>query len=192
MRKPNVTCSTCGTPVYRRPTELARHDHVYCCRDCYNLGTWGRLPRSRMVKCLLCGREKVSTRRGKQSRYCSVKCSNIARRGVTYGRGTGGNLSKKRLVIIEADTGISHCMVEGCSYSRTLDVHRLIPGHRGGEYEIGNMFSICPNHHAEHTRGFVDYVKINNYTLRTIEKTKRQAPQSETRQWIRLSNSDSK
>ena len=57
-------------------------------------------------------------------------------------------------------------MVKGCTYSRTYDVHRLIPGCKGGKYEIGNMFAICPNHHAEIHRQIAKAEKINDHQLK--------------------------
>ena len=61
------------------------------------------------------------------------------------------------------------CMVQGCNYNKTYDIHRLIEGKIGGKYEIGNMFAICPNHHAETHRGIIKLQKINDYTLKAIE-----------------------
>jgi predicted restriction endonuclease len=46
-------------------------------------------------------------------------------------------------------------MVEGCDYSTCYDIHRVIPGRDGGQYVIGNMFAICPNHHAEVERKII-------------------------------------
>ena len=59
-------------------------------------------------------------------------------------------------------------MVEGCSYSTTFDIHRVITGKDGGEYVVGNMFAICPNHHAEVTRGIITLIKVNDYTLEVL------------------------
>lgn len=35
-RKPNVTCDLCGTPMYRRPSAMARNAGKYCSRACRN------------------------------------------------------------------------------------------------------------------------------------------------------------
>lgn len=56
----------------------------------------------------------------------------------------------------------------GCHYNSTYDVHRLSPGRDGGKYEVGNMFAICPNHHAEYHRGVIRLEKVNNYTLHAV------------------------
>jgi len=57
-------------------------------------------------------------------------------------------------------------MVEGCTYNKTYDIHRVIEGKHGGEYKIGNMFAICPMHHAEITRKIIEVNKVNDCTLR--------------------------
>ena len=58
------------------------------------------------------------------------------------------------------------CMIEGCTYDICFDVHRLVDGQYGGKYEIGNMFAICPNHHAEITRKIIKVEKVNDCLLR--------------------------
>ena len=57
-------------------------------------------------------------------------------------------------------------MIEGCEYNKTYDIHRLIKGKDGGKYEVGNMFAICPNHHAEIHRGLIEVEKIDDKTLK--------------------------
>ncbi len=60
-------------------------------------------------------------------------------------------------------------MVLGCDYDKAYDIHRLVPGKEGGSYEFGNMFAICPNHHAEVSKGLIKLEKINNCQLRIVE-----------------------
>jgi hypothetical protein len=59
-------------------------------------------------------------------------------------------------------------MVEDCDYCRTYDVHRFVPGKDGGEYVVGNMFAICPNHHAEVTRNLIHLEKLGDDLLRVV------------------------
>jgi len=61
------------------------------------------------------------------------------------------------------------CMVSGCNYNKTYDIHRLVAGKQGGRYEIGNMFALCPNHHAEATRGLTKFEKVSDCELRIVE-----------------------
>jgi hypothetical protein len=56
-------------------------------------------------------------------------------------------------------------MVDGCSYARTVDLHRLVPGRDGGEYVVGNMVAICPNHHAEVHRRLVVLRQSSSITV---------------------------
>ncbi len=59
-------------------------------------------------------------------------------------------------------------MIVGCSYKKTFDIHRLISGKSGGKYEIGNMYAICPDHHAEVSRGSIALEKIADDQLRIM------------------------
>jgi hypothetical protein len=56
-------------------------------------------------------------------------------------------------------------MVEGCERDETFDVHRAIAG---GKYEIGNMYAICPQHHALHTRKIIRLDPVDDHTLREV------------------------
>ena len=62
-------------------------------------------------------------------------------------------------------------MVEGCDYEKTFEIHRLVPGKEGGAYEVGNMFAICPNHHAEVSRGRINLEKVSDSILRIVEES---------------------
>jgi len=79
------------------------------------------------------------------------------------------NASRMRLVTLEKRFGKLKCMVVGCGYDKVLEVHRHVPGRSGGLYEIGNMFTVCPNHHAEVTRGITTLVKLSDDALEIIE-----------------------
>ena len=78
------------------------------------------------------------------------------------------NTTILRIATLKSAFNFDSCMVEGCSYNTTYDVHRFVHGKHGGEYVIGNMFAICPNHHAEIHRGIMTVEKVNNYTLRSV------------------------
>jgi hypothetical protein len=71
-----------------------------------------------------------------------------------------------RLLELERAFEFTECMVEGCNYNLTYDIHRALPGKDGGEYVVGNMFAICPNHHAEEHRHLVTLEKVDERTLR--------------------------
>lgn len=104
----------------------------------------------------------------KLRKYCSTKCSNEARVGIVY---DGSRLKDKAsgkarmLVKIINDSNINHCMIDGCLYGKTLDIHRFVPGKVGGKYTHENTFLLCPNHHAEIHRGIIDVVEIGKHKL---------------------------
>jgi HNH endonuclease len=41
----------------------------------------------------------------------------------------------------------SHCQYPGCSATRELEAHHLIPVERGGKTELDNLILLCPRHH---------------------------------------------
>ncbi len=61
-------------------------------------------------------------------------------------------------------------MVVGCTYDRTHDIHRLLPGKRGGKYTLGNIFAVCPNHHAEEHRGLIKLKQVAKMKLSATEE----------------------
>lgn len=120
------------------------------------------------VACVICDKKIRVPEYRKNRKYCSVSCSNKGREGSKYvgGRIQGKNVS--RIFLLRKTFGSTSCMVGECNYSRTVDVHRLIEGKDGGKYEIGNMFLICPNHHAEHHRGLITLDKVSDSELRAM------------------------
>ena len=159
-RNPNTTCSMCGKPIYRKPSELSKIVHaVYCSRKC-------RYPQHKTQTCPVC--EKVFRTEGKKRIACSKSCANSLRKGSKYAKFIRGNVARRRVDFLRDTFGdnFQHCMVFGCCYNRTYAVHRLVEGKDGGKYEIGNMFAICPNHHQEIHSKIILVEKVNNYTLR--------------------------
>jgi len=145
--------------VYRRPVQLERNKTTYCSRECYDKDR-GVFRTERL--CERCGNSYFPNHR--DQRFCSRKCANTLRRLGKPHRNERG----ARLDLLKSIFDFDSCMVEGCNYNTCYEVHRLKPGngHRYRGYEIGNMFAICPNHHAEITRKLITVVKINDQTLR--------------------------
>lgn len=162
MRTPNTKCSVCNEPLYRRPTQLAKQQGAYCSRTCLNTGR-GYKP---LRECLECHKKFYSKHKPTTAKFCSVSCSNKNRRGITYTGTKMSNASQRRLALLEGTYGLTSCMVQDCDYDKTYDIHRLVPGKLGGEYKLGNMFAICPMHHAEEHRGICKLSKINEQTLK--------------------------
>lgn len=161
-RRPNSSCSTCGKEMYRRPCVIKNSEHVYCSKECYRLAT-----KAQAKECLSC--KKLFTPEKLSARFCSRSCANTSRRGTTYDKKGYVNLSRRRLQELRNSFVLTQCMIEGCDYDKTLDIHRFIAGKQGGRYEVGNMFAICPNHHAEVTRGLIQLEKLNDFTLRVVK-----------------------
>jgi len=157
-RTPNETCEQCGKEYYRRPIQRRTLKHAYCSRECYAKGKTNP-----PVPCVTCGEPFHKKRR--EQKYCSPEC--VANRPrATRVKGSVRNSAHARRVLLEETFGTKVCMVEGCGYGKTLDVHRLVSGMDGGKYVIGNMFLMCPNHHAEAHRGITDFEKVSDCVLR--------------------------
>jgi DNA-directed RNA polymerase subunit RPC12/RpoP len=163
IRKPNTECFVCKKQVYRRPSQLERFNTVACSRECLT-----KIQRTRgEIVCEYCGVKFFPKHSGKNTKTCSRSCSNRNRKGVVYNKKSQNN-SKRRLAILTRAFGFSSCMIDDCVYNKTYDIHRLVKGKNGGVYEVGNMFAICPNHHAEVHRGLIELQKIDDHTLRVV------------------------
>ncbi len=163
-RKPNTTCSKCGKAIYRRPHEIERYETLFCSQDCY-LAFHGK----KKIEAQQCsGCETLFKPTRAESLFCSTGCANRARVGPTYSKDRFQNTTNQRLHSLKIRFDFQHCMVEGCTYNRTYDIHRHVTCEDGGKYEVGNIFAICPNHHAEITRGIVSVEKVDDSMLRII------------------------
>lgn len=166
-RHPNTVCVVCHAPLYRRPSTLAKTCASYCSEDCRlsDASPQGKRRVSEQT-CERQGCRRIFKPNKRGVRFCSKSCANTARYGMTYqGLGWRSANERRRRMLVEA-FDLHACMVEGCRYSKCYDIHRHIPGRQGGQYEIGNMFAICPNHHAEVTRGLITLQKVDDHTLR--------------------------
>lgn len=161
QRRPNTSCSVCKAPVYRRPNELKRLSNVYCSRKCQGA------PHKSNTKDVICPTcdSAFTVPSYKIRKYCSRVCSNTGRRGITYNKDGISNKNASRLLRLLESADTTECMVVGCTYSKCLDVHRLVAGRIGGEYVEGNMFALCPNHHAEIHRGVSKMLITGDYEL---------------------------
>jgi len=162
----NSTCDTCNKEFYRRPSQTVQSKGgCYCSMQCYSVARILLGQEANRI-CPVCN-SNFHPKRNTQ-RFCSVICSASRPRSVRVNERLRES-SKGIRAALAKNIQLSKCMVVGCNYCKTLDVHRLIPGHEGGKYEIGNMFAVCPNHHAEIHRGITKVEKVNDYTLRELE-----------------------
>ncbi len=160
-RTPNTECSVCSKSVYRRPNELRRLKNVYCSRRCQGAPFQAKKTTRLCAQC----KQEFTYPSYLKRKYCSTACSNKARRGITYSKGGLQNKQAVRLIRLQRNSGTKCCMVSGCSYSKCFDIHRLVEGKDGGKYEDGNMFAICPNHHAEIHRGLIKVKQSGQFSL---------------------------
>lgn len=92
----NAICRQCGIPFHVMPSAVAKGGGIYCSKNCYHLGRWGRPhPRKgipnperwppRETACIGCG--VTFEFRGKRDRkYCNRSCAADHRRAGAAGR----------------------------------------------------------------------------------------------------------
>ena len=154
-----VFCEVCNKTIKRRERDLLRYTRFYCSVKCQSEGK----KVEHIVNCEHCGKQfKPSKRR---IRFCSRRCSNKNRTGIRYKTSSYISKSKNRIEVLKKAFNFTTCMVKGCSYNRTFDIHRFVSGKDGGKYEIGNMYAICPNHHTEFYRGLITLMKESDCIL---------------------------
>jgi hypothetical protein len=162
-RKPNIKCKVCGKPTYKRPFEIESYGkNLYCSRKCMYED------RKKMAICPVCHREfqKINS---KQT-YCSKSCAGIRNRaGKKKGDKKRKSSNSTKLEKLRKKFHLKKCMVVGCEYNKTFDLHRFDEGRNGGKYVEGNMFAICPNHHAEYHRGLIIFKKVSDSELLIVE-----------------------
>ena len=162
-RNPNTKCDFCGKPCYIRPSQKKKYKNNYCSKGCY-----GQSKLRPLRKCVKCNTEYRPGR--KSQKYCSIRCASSVKKPRHGGYSNGVNSkSEYRKTLLKEKFGFEVCMVDGCEYGRTFDLHRFVPEGEGGKYEIGNMFAICPNHHAEIHRGIIRVGKVSDCCLRILE-----------------------
>lgn len=155
---PNTECFYCKKPIYKKAFEINAAEHNYCSQKC------SAAKRKKRAKCSICDTEIRSRRK-----TCSRSCANKARKNSKYWRRDKINSSSKRkLAELQDKFDFQCCMIEGCTYNKVYNVHRFVEGRDGGQYEIGNMFAICPNHHAEIHSKIIKVEKVSDSCLRIM------------------------
>jgi hypothetical protein len=142
-RKPNITCTTCGKEIYRRPGLLTTAGGKgYCSNSCYGIACRKEKP------CVVCGTLMLS---GLHKKTCSRICSNKNRTGILYKNLFGprkdkvkaANLQKNRLI----EKRGKKC--ERCGYEvyQILQVHHQ--DRNRNHNDLINLELLCPNCHAK-------------------------------------------
>lgn len=155
----NAICEFCGGGCYKRSKDLKKK-FVFCSTPCYS--SWRKKINNKYKICPICNNKFHFEKR--EQKFCSVKCAASRPRSQKWnGRGKNFKYKLKELLLEKGWDG--SCMVLNCSYNRTTDIHRLIPGKEGGEYTLENIFALCPNHHAEEHRKIIKLKKIGDMEL---------------------------
>lgn len=86
----NVPCASCGSPVYRRPSEMKSNTrgNAFCGQDCYHDFNRGRsrIRSKNEMTCCTCGISFFrSPYAAKEKNYCSKKCSGKGRESLPIG-----------------------------------------------------------------------------------------------------------
>ena len=166
MRTPNTQCSHCNIPCYQRPYLTRKGMRAFCSQLCHTENRRVSFTETKCLQCRVPVIQKAWQARVRPRKFCSRSCASKSQRGMNYTKTGYRNKQQRRMSILRNAFDFSMCMVEGCTYGKVFNLHRLIRGCDGGQYEIGNMFAICPNHHAEIHAGIVKDVKISDCQLR--------------------------
>jgi hypothetical protein len=76
----------------------------------------------------------------------------------------------------------AHCQYPGCTATRELEAHHVIPVERGGKTEFDNLILLCPRHHKLlhdhhiHTSGHGEHPAFEDETGRAITANQPHAP----------------
>jgi uncharacterized Zn-finger protein len=130
-------CSRRCMALFRSPL-LREHPHLVG-----HMGGW-------VKSCEWCGAEYrvVKPRDMAVRRYCSEACGRRAHKPKMLGTGNpnyrhGQNQKAAR------DTAIRHgrtaCII--CGWNIAVDLHHILPKHKGGRISEDNIAILCPNHH---------------------------------------------
>ena len=77
---------------------------------------------------------------------------------------------------------LAHCQYPGCTATRELQAHHLIPDEHGGKTELDNLILLCPRHHKLlhdhhiHTSGNAEQPVFADASGRAITTNQPHAP----------------
>jgi 5-methylcytosine-specific restriction endonuclease McrA len=151
----HLKCTRCSAVFYAQKAQL--QTRRYCsmtCRDGHRrerLGAANPSYRRIEVPCNVCEKPVQAlpnALRRRPRQYCSYACGRIGQaRAISGAREiTDG----KRLARIRD----GHCC-RFCDFRLALHVHHIIPRSKRGTNELGNLITLCPNHHAMVHRGMI-------------------------------------
>ena len=74
-----------------------------------------------------------------------------------------------------------YCEIPACEWTYNFQRHRIVPGRDGGKYKLGNVISVCPNHHAMADDGALPAEYLLEIVRDRIELSGQQQPETEPR-----------
>ena len=154
-RKPNCQCVSCGTKIYRRPSQII-NGGVYCSSRCTGIS-------QQITKtCKICNEAYIGSKA-----TCSRSCANSARKGIKYTREGLFDKAYQGSVLKERVASMRGGVCERCKTNNyaILQIHHKVERHKGGSNDMSNLELLCPNCHTTHHLGKSLFKKNKNVTV---------------------------
>jgi hypothetical protein len=62
------------------------------------------------------------------------------------------------------------CEIANCDWPYKIQRHRIWPGKEGGKYRLGNVISLCPNHHWASDHGYLSREELFEIVEHRLKK----------------------
>lgn len=96
--------------------------------------------RNKPKTCKYCGKEFYYDK--PRRKYCSVVCFNKANGRINLNKIS--NRTARKIL----KRAFPNWKCPFCSWTKTFDVHHIIPRSKGGKGDLNNLVMLCPNHHS--------------------------------------------
>lgn len=152
---PIVDCFTCGKQHHKKPRDIGRYRNYFCSLICHaeNRKRLASEARANAI-CQYCKANYVKSKNRRKGGYCSRRCSNKARTGISYLVGQPRNNAvrssrHKKAAIFRDGPNCNICGLNpiwrGLPLTMQLD---HIDGNRENN-DPGNHRLLCPNCHTQ-------------------------------------------
>jgi len=162
-------CLNCEKELtsYRSPS--SKNKPKFCGYKCYHEAQSKGLTSHKKTilkfNCENCNREFIVTnRRRRKRKYCSIKCSNIAKR-----RGRNKRNKTHAMLMINKRKSKS-CYI--CNWSRFIETCHIVSASKGGTYEDVNILYLCPNHHRLFDNNLLDQIEFQKIEDKILKANK--------------------
>ncbi len=157
-RNSNTNCTTCGTPIYRRPSQI-KAGNIFCSKKCY--GIFIRTD----IQCAVCGKE---VRAALNKKTCGKECADKLRAQSMLNK---RNRAKEK-GYVEARHNFRARVIEFygescavCGYTHFIEAHHIIKQRLTKDHSVQNGIPLCLNHHKEAEVGMISLDTL--YELQT-------------------------